>query len=197
MISIFIKYIFVNDIANTLLKLASKYKISSQIRTFTIYDCLPFIMLLFNFYFFSGIVIETYRKSFKFSVLLLNLLQFLRTITIVYNRSYVNFFMWLFEPIFLINIILIILTDPQVNTEERPNAITFYEIFFRNFEFNVLIVAFSFAYNDRIIEQDIIDQQKTIYTTVGKVDSYRFTIIMLVFHYAFILINGLAYSFKY
>lgn len=103
----------------------------------------------------------------------------------------------LFDPIWIINMILISITDPITNTNDNPNEITFYEIYFRYMEYHLLILAFILIYNDRNIDEDV---QNRIYSTsavIGKYDSFRFTAFIILSHYFFIFINALAFDLEY
>jgi 1,4-dihydroxy-2-naphthoate octaprenyltransferase len=94
------------------------------------------------------------------------------------------------------NIILIALTDPVVNSDDSSNAVTFYEIYFRYLEYHTLILALILIYNDRNIEEDVQCGFFTTSAIIGKYDSFKFSCILIFAHYYFSLVNGFAYSYK-
>ncbi len=102
----------------------------------------------------------------------------------------------LFETILITNIILIALSDPNYNTDNQPNLVTFHEVYFRYMEVHFLIFSFYFLYNDKNIENEISKQIFSISSIIGRYDSFRYFTILNSAHYLFIFINGLAFSLK-
>jgi hypothetical protein len=102
----------------------------------------------------------------------------------------------LIDVIWIMNIILITITDPEFNDDNRKNKISFYEPYFRYMEFHILMLAFSLVYNDRNIESEIASRLYTTSAIIGKYDSFRFTVILILSHYYFIFVNSLAFSVK-
>jgi len=123
--------------------------------------------------------------------------NFIKSIVTAYFRRFIVDLIKLIDTIILINIILIALTDPIVNNEENNNKVVFYEIYFRYLEYHILMLALTLIYNDRNIEENVNNIFFTTSAIIGKYDSFKFSCILILAHYYFPLVNGIAYSFKY
>lgn len=141
--------------------------------------------------------IEGYYKSFLVSFGFWIFFNFVKhIISFIFKAKFVSDLLKLLDTVWIMNFILIYITDPVTNTEENPNAITFYEIYFRYTEFHILILAFMLIYNDRNIDEDVQDDIYSTSAIIGKYDSFRFSVILILAHYLFIFVNGLAFGLK-
>jgi len=153
------------------------------------------IIIMLNF--LSYFQIEGYYKFFIAFKYIWITLTILRSISAFCEMKVLSDIIRLFEPIIIINLILIGITDPIVNEEAIPNKITFYEIYFRFIEFQILVIGFNLIYFDSNIDNDVTDKQFTLSAVIGRYDSFRFTVFIIIIHYFFILINVFAFSYKY
>jgi hypothetical protein len=187
--------LFLNDFINSTIKW---YSIRNKSKLDTILNLLvfPITIFLFSILTLWSLEIKTYRKTFFLSYFTWLVLNYIKS-TIVYSKfKYASDLVKLLDPIFIINIILIAITDPIENSSERPNAVTFYEVYFRYMEFHILMLAATLIYNDKNIDDDVRNKLFSTSAVIGKYDSFRFSIILIFFHYLFIIINGVAYSIK-
>jgi hypothetical protein len=197
-ISIFFKIFLLNDIFYVIAK-----KLSTTIppnSTRFIGNCIVamgILQFLISAFIFLPITIETYYKTFRTMQYLWIFMNCVKTTLTLTKIKFYSDLIKLVDTIWLVNILLIVLTDPIQNSTEKPNLVTFYEIYFRYMEFHILILACTLIYNDRNIEEDVQSQIYTTSTILGKFDSFRFSVILILGHYYFVLVNSLAFSFKY
>jgi len=194
LISDLVFIIIVNDFLYTVIKYIS---IPQQQRTSKNVVCIliiPIIQFYLNYKNFSNIVIESYYTTFFIFKFLWVLSNSIKTVVIYLKSKFVADLIKLVDTIWLINLLLIGLTDPLVNNEQEPNQVCFYEIYFRYIEYHNLILALYLIYHDRNIEYEVGTKTYTTSAIIGKYDSFRFTVILILTHYYFILINGLAFS---
>ena len=110
---LFMKFFFINDLVNVYTKWVSRNSILGRTKELIHLVLIPVCMFIFNIYTIFSFEIETYRKSFKFSAILLCLSYLKKTTLILKRKSYFSACFWLVDPIFIINLILISLTNPQ------------------------------------------------------------------------------------
>jgi hypothetical protein len=188
--------IFLNDLINTCIKWYSIRTTRKRIDFIINLLLLPFSIFVFSILIFWSMEIKTYRKIFFLSYICWFVLNYIKSNIIFSKFKYAADLVKLLDPIFIINILLIAITDPIENNNERPNAVTFYEIYFRYMEFHILMLACPLIYNDRNIDDDVNNKLYSTSAVIGKYDSFRFSIILIFFHYLFVIINGLAFSIK-
>lgn len=187
--------LFLNDFVNTTIKWHS-FRRKSKLDNILNLLVFPLTIFLFSFITFWTIEIQTYKKTFFIVYFTWLVFNYIKS-TIIYTKyKYASDLVKLVDPIFIINIIVIALTDPIENSAERPNSVTFYEVYFRYMEFHILMMAATLIYNDKNIDEDVRNKLFSTSAVIGKYDSFRFSIILIFFHYLFIIINGVAYSIK-
>jgi hypothetical protein len=155
------------------------------------------ILMIFTFIYSYWIVtIEGYYKTHLFMYFLWFVSTIAKILSTYFQIRIVADLINFFDPIWIMNIILISICDPYVNHESVPNKVTFYEIYFRFLEFHILVLGFKLLYFDRNIEKDISNQVYTLSGVIGKYDSFRFTVIILFSHYLFTFVNMLAFNIR-
>ena len=192
----FIYLIFINDLIFTLIKYFSIPEKSSKIKNIICIVLIPIVQLIINSHSLSNISISGYYTTFLIFKFVWIVSNTVKTIVIYIKSKFVADLIKLIDTIFMINIFLICLTDPLTNDEKNTNQICFYEIYFRYIEFHNLILALNLIYHDRNIDFEVGIKTYTTSAIIGKYDSFRFTVILTLTHYYFILINGLAFSTK-
>ena len=191
-----IQILIMNDLIYIiLLSLPTVYTTSNSIKIIK-FAVVPTVQLVLSFYALNPIEIEGYYKTFILCKILFFFSNFIKLITTANLRKFINDLLKLMDTILIINMILIAITDPVVNSEDSTNAVTFYEIYFRYLEYHTLILALILIYNDRNIEEDVKYGFFTTSAIIGKYDSFKFSCILIFAHYYFPLVNSFAYSFK-
>jgi hypothetical protein len=187
--------LFLNDFVNTTIKWFS-FQRKSRFNNVLNLLIFPITIFFFSFILFWTFEIQAYKISFFFVYFTWLVLNYIKS-TIIYTKyKYASDLVKLVDPIFIINIILIAITDPIENSPERPNSVTLYEVYFRYMEFHILMMSATLIYNDKNIDDDVRNKLFSTSAVIGKYDSFRFSIILIFFHYLFIIINGVAYSIK-
>jgi hypothetical protein len=191
--AIFFTYLL-NDFINCITKTYSNFKYATH--KVLLYAFINIFQLIAFIYFFRNINIEGYYKSFLVCKCLFFFLNTIKTVCASVNYSFaINIFKFI-DTVWLTNMMLIAFTDPIMNNETYKNKVTFYEVYFRFLEYYILVMAFSIIYNDKNIDEDVARRVYTFAGVIGKHDSYRFIIILILAHYYFILINSLAFSLR-
>ena len=194
-LKVFFQNIILNDgilIINNYL--SNKYTDLSKIVKFAV---IPIFQFILSIIIFNPICIEGYYKTFFLCKSLWFLSNFIKSLVTAISRRFIVDIIKLIDTILIINIILIAITDPLYNDEDNNNKVVFYEIYFRYLEYHILMLALTLIYNDRNIEEDVKDVKFTTSAVIGKYDSFKFSCILIISHYYFPLVNGIAYSFKY
>jgi hypothetical protein len=198
---IFSKILIINDLLYTFTKYFSLTRRNTRFQGIFFNLVLPMALLYFNLSAFWSLEVVGYTKTFsmfKWIWLLMNMIK----IIFIYNKvSYVVDIIKIFDTIWLVNMILILITDPITNTDADPNIVTFYEVYFNYLEYHIIILASILILNDKNIEDDVkySDNSVSIFSTsalLGKHDSYRFSVILLFSHYYFVLVNCLSYGVR-
>lgn len=146
---------------------------------------------------FDLVSIEGYYKFFLFFKYLLLISSSLRiTFNLIGSKHYADIIK-LIETLFITNLALIAISDPNYNTDSIPNSVTFHEVYFRYLEVHILIFSLYFLYNDGNIESEISKNIYSISSIIGRYDSFRYFTLLNVSHYLFIFINGLSFSLRY
>lgn len=193
----FIYLIIINDVFFTSMKYFSKCPEAIKYKKIIIsLICFLIFQIFLNFKILSNIAIESYYLSYFFFKFLWIISNLLKSFAIFIKSKFVADLIKLIDTIWVINMLLISLTDPLINNELAPNQVCFYEIYFRYIEYHNLILALYLIYHDRNIENEINTKTYTTSAIIGKYDSFRFTVILILTHYYFVLINGLAFSPK-
>jgi hypothetical protein len=99
--------------------------------------------------------------------------------------------------------VLIALSDPLANTDIRPNRVAFVDCYCRFLETELLLFAYfiisrDFNTNFKATEEDKDNTVESIplVVVIGEYDCFRYSAFLILLHYSFVLINGLAFSFK-
>lgn len=162
-----------------------------------VYDFLfPVLLLFIQLYIFKDVEISGYKNTFLLVKTILMIMNSAKIILIFHRGKFVADLVKLVDTIWIINLMLIMLTDPEVNTAERKNLIIFYEVYFRYLEYHILILVFPLISNYGNIDTEIAQKLYTTSTIIGKNDTYRIFVILIFSHYYFPLVNGIAYSLK-
>lgn len=196
-IFLMLSIILSNDFFTVLAKkksITSKYEQNDIIR----YDVIcPIILFLLQSFSFSFITVSGYKRTFVLVKYILLVMNAIKIIFTFHKGKFIADLIKLVDTVWIINLLLIILTDPLVNTPQRKNLIIFYEVYFRYLEYHILMLAFLLIHN---LHNTEIETEQKLYTTsaiVGKKDSYRVIMILIFAHFYFPLVNGIAYSLKY
>lgn len=189
--------IIVNDFFIILAKkksITTKYSKNDII----VYDIIfPIALFCIQSYIFSYVTISGYKRTFLLVKEILLIMNSIKVIFTFHKGKFISDLIKLVDTVWIINLLLIILTDPEVNTPKRKNLIIFYEVYFRYLEYHILMLAFMLIHNYHNTETEI---EQKIYTTsaiVGKSDCYRVVMILIFAHFYFSIVNGIAYSLKY
>lgn len=185
-----IKITLLNDIFYTITKYYSIIYAKENLKFMVVF---PMVQFFISFWILSPLEIESFSATFKFIKYVWLVMNSFKTILIFCQLKFVSDLIKLVDVVWLTNLILISITDPLVNTKESQK-VTFYEPYFRYMEFHVLMLCFPLVYNDRNIDQDV---QYNLFTTsaiIGKYDSFRFSVILIIAHYYFVFVNSLAFS---
>lgn len=192
---LFIKLTLLNDLCYVIAKNISLYKIRT-LRIQSLIILLPIVQYVVATILFGSIAIQGYYKTFTIIKHIWLLMNCIKTLCISFRTKFISDLIRVTDNVWLVNIVLIMITDPIVNTTERPNAVTFYEVYFRFVEFQILWMAMFFVVNEKNVETEVNNKMYTTSAIIGKYDSFRFTVILVIAHYYFVLINGLAYSIR-
>jgi hypothetical protein len=178
-----------------LYKYLSTIKLNKTLRVIFVF-LLPFLYIYKTFKLLGEIKIEGYIKTFILCRIIYCLSNYLKIIAIFNKRKVFADFLKFLDTLILVNMILIGLTDPLLNTTENPDSVIFYEVYFRYLEFHVLILGLIILVNDRNIESEVQNGILSVSSVIGKYDSFRFCVTFILAHYYFIFVNGFAYSIK-
>jgi len=189
-----------NDFIYTISKYVSTSVSQSKYKRILFNFIVPILQFSINLSILNQFSVEGYYKTFSLFKWVWSLMNFFKTILTFNKVKFLSDVIKLFDTIWLVNMILIIFTDPLTNTDDNPNLITFYEIYFNYLEFHILILAAVLIYNHKNIEDDSknLSDSTRLYTTaslLGHQDSYRYCVILLFAHYYFVILNGISYSF--
>jgi hypothetical protein len=190
-----LKVIVLTDTIIVLYKYLSTVKLNTILKLIFIL-CIPTLYLYKTFRYLGEIQVDGYIKTYIICRIVYCLSNYIKIISIFNKRKIIADLLKFLDTLLLVNIVLIGLTDPIVNTSENPGAITFYDVYFRYLEFHVLILGMIFLLNDKNIDAEVQGNCFSLSSVIGKYDSFRFCVIFLLSHYYFIFVNGLAYSFK-
>ena len=198
---IFTKLFIINDIIYTFTKYFSLSKINTRLTKILFNFLVPIVLLYLNLSALWSLEVVGYTKTFTMFKWIWVIMNMIKIIFIHKKKSFVVDLIKLFDTIWLVNMILILITDPITNTETNPNLVTFYEVYFNYLEFHILILASILIYNDKNIEDDVeySENSASLFSTsalLGKHDSYRFSVILLFGHYYFVLVNCLSYGLR-
>ena len=169
----------------------------SKLDHITFHCILPILLYILQYLLLYNIHISGYTRTFCFVKNIFLLMNVIKIIFIFHKLQFIAELIKFIDIIWIINILLIALTDPEVNTPEKNNLIVFYEIYFRYLEFHLLMLTYAVVQGYNNID---IESKQKLYTTgvvIGKFDSFRIIVILIFAQFYFSLINGIAYSFKY
>ena len=195
----FLIIIFINDLILLIfqrLSVGGLTKYGSLLNTFLIFIALASFQVANILIFTNSFEIEGYYRYFHCFKYIWIITTGLRSVAAYNEAKVISDIIRIFEPILLINLILIAITDPIINVEQVPNKVTFYEIYFRFIEFQIIVLGFNLIYFDSNIDTDVDEKQYTLAAVIGKYDCFRFTVFIIIIHYFFILINMIAFSYK-
>lgn len=158
---------------------------------------LPFLLFLFQLMLVFRIKLEGYKNTFEILKYIILLMNAIKVHLMFIKQKIICDLIKLVDTVWYINILLLFLTDPQINTKERKNLIVFYEVYFRYLEHYILVLSLFVIHHYNRIE---LETKQKLYTTVsilGKKDSLRVFTIFIFAYLFFPITNCIAYSFKY
>jgi hypothetical protein len=223
-ICVYLIYIFINDYAYTLAKSGSKdffhynhvsllngyvnHTDAEDYRNYSQWNfdqtdgrftyILPLIQYFLGIFLFYGITIESSFKSFVFYKFLFFFICAIKTPIYYYTFFIVcDIIRLLVEDVLVLKLMLIVMTDPYYNDDAFPNIINGTEIYLRYFESLCLVISLYMVHRYENIDDEVRNKKFTSATVTGKYDSLRYPIAFVAFHFYFILVNGMAYSWKY
>jgi hypothetical protein len=150
------------------------------------------VYLLYDFY------IDGYYRWFAMFKHGLIFIHTAKAICNYYPLKFLDQILEIFKNINICSMALICLSDPLINTDIRPTRICFFETYCRFLETEILMMAYYIISRDLFAttEEEEMNMASLI-AVIGEYDCFRYTAFLLIFHYFFILINTLAFSFKY
>ena len=135
---VFLKLLVMNDFFFVYAKKASLQGGERTLLQSIINCAIPsVIQFILSILIFSPIEIHCYHKTFLFIKSIWITMNCIKFVVIFNQTKFVSDLIKLVDTAWIINIILIAITDPIENTKERPNSVTFYEAYFRYMEFHI------------------------------------------------------------
>ena len=156
-----------------------------------IYDIfLPILLFIIQIILFNHIIVTSYYITYTIEKYLFFVLNCLKIISTFHNGGLISDMLKIVNCVYILNILLIVLTDPMKNTGKK-NKIVFYELAFIHSPFYLLSICHCILYTFKRIKKERNLDLNTSISILGENISFILFFLLVIFHNIIIIIQGI------